>query len=182
MALPKLFDLIDLDHIPNEHLCGIGRVALTWAFLDGAIERIIWELSGLSSSQSKEKYGIAFTTHMSMPQKLDVMNALMNEVYGITEYTRELKAISKHVRESLSTKRNEIVHSRVLNIREIDSVFRTVYKARGQVKREAKSVTVEEYNEIAAEILEAANKVYTILAAVIQMQKARELAQTQNNK
>lgn len=30
-----------IDHIPDEHLNGIGKVALSWAYLEGGIERII---------------------------------------------------------------------------------------------------------------------------------------------
>ena len=145
---------ITLDHIPGEHLRGIGIVALAWSFLEGATERLIWRLARLT-----DKRGQAFTTHMSMPARLDALLALANHEFPDEKPTPRLKEITEHIRKTLAPNRNEIVHSRVIKFDSLDFAFRTHYKARGKIVRSVQQIDATEYDNTAREILEDGKRV-----------------------
>ena len=158
-----------IDHIPEVHLKGIGQVALSWAYLEGGIERLIWVLSQLD-----QRDGIAFTTHMNMPMRIDVANTLFNSKFPNDQMTTDFKKLSKYIKNTLSPIRNEIVHSRVLYIEDLQTSFRTIYKARGKVVNQPKSIQPAEYDDAMDEIMKVANDVIDILKKLIEAKEATD--------
>ncbi|HEV3159070.1 MAG TPA: hypothetical protein VGZ89_03675 [Xanthobacteraceae bacterium] len=153
------FHPITLDHIPDPHLRGIGLVALAWSYMEGALERVIWRLSRLNDMR-----GRAFTTHMSLPARLDTLLALANHEFPKEKQTDRLKGIKEHILKTLSPKRNEIVHSRVIKFDEIEVAFLTHYKARGKIVTSVQQIDSHEYDSTAREILTTANELRGLLA------------------
>lgn len=153
---------LNLDHITDDHLQGIGSVTVAWSFLEGAIERMIWELAELSTNR-----GICITSHMSMNMRLDSMCALANHKYPDSDIATKLNELSNNIRSELSGKRNEVVHSRVVSPAGMDILVRPIYKARGKIKRDAKEASVEEYQQIVNEILEAASEIWNLKSRIL---------------
>lgn len=159
---------ITLDHLPDEHLRGVGLVAISWAFLEGAIERIVWRAAGL-----EENKGIAITTHTNIQTRLDMAKTLLNKFFPNSKPAKQLKSLDKHIRKILMPLRNEIVHSRIIALDLHSDPLRAVYKARGELKRKTVPIKLEEYETVSKQILAAANKareIYSDVFALIQEQ------------
>ena len=149
---------LKIDQIPDEHLKGIGQVALSWAYLVSGLERIIWRLAQLDDND-----GIAVTTHLNMPMLLDMSNSLIDLHIGESKTKDEFKKLSKDIKNNLSPLRNEIVHSRIIFLEQVDAAIRATYKARGKVSKNMKPIELNEYDDASNKIIDAANEVYTLL-------------------
>jgi len=167
MARPK----ITLDHIPAEHHEGVGLVANSWTYLEAGVERIIWRLARVN-----DKRGIALTTHMSMPARLDAMCALADLEFPEAPETKRLYKLKECIKgEKMAGARNEIVHSRVLHFPDpFGMTMRSIYKARGKVKKEAKSAIPQEYYDTSKRILDTASELREIIAAIYDLVEAKD--------
>lgn len=145
---------------------GIGSVALAWSTLEWFTELISWRVAGLNRLR-----GIAITTHMSMPQRLDVMLSLLDTALQEKQIPQQIysdaKKESKHIKNNLAPKRNKIVHSRIVNIPAFDAHnIRKTYKARGRVETDDIPATQKEYEDITDEILDSANRLTGLLRQI----------------
>ena len=163
---------LTIDHIPNEHLNGIGLVALSWAYLEGGVERIIWRLADLDDND-----GIAVTTHLNMPMRLDMANSLIHLHISDPEFIKKFKKLAKHIKKTLSPLRNEIVHSRVLYLEQVKLAMRATYKSRGKVSKNMKPIEISEYGDASKDIMETANEVYNLLGHLDRAKKLRTPSQ-----
>jgi hypothetical protein len=155
---------ITLDHIPEEHLRGIGLVALAWSYLEGAVERVIWRLARLNDHR-----GQAMTTHMSMPARVNAMNALASHEFPSENQTAELEKIGNHIIKNLAPKRNGIVHSRVIHFENMEFSLRVHYKARGKLEKSTDPIDLKEYQETATAILKTASDLRSITAQLYRL-------------
>jgi hypothetical protein len=161
-SLHKTFDKIE-----DVHLRGIGLVSLSWSYLEGAAERIIWRLSRLD-----DRTGPAITTHMGYGQRLQAAETLLhNEFPGSSEYA-SFKTLAEHIRKNLSAKRNEIVHSRLVGLEHAD--IRVIYKARGKLIKDVKPIEPREYDDVHNEIIAAADQLREILAGVLRLVQEKD--------
>ncbi len=144
---------IELNHLPDEHLRGIGIVAVAWSFLEGIIERIAWKACRLTDER-----GQAFTTHMSLPARLDTMCTAVEEEFPGSDIAEELPKIAKRIKQTMAPLRNEIVHSRIFKLEEFEDVFRKTYKARMRRAEKTKVAQVSEYEATAKTIINTTNE------------------------
>jgi len=159
---------ITLDHIPGEHLRGVGLVTQAWAYLEGSLERICWLMLGLQSEAS----GQALTTHMTHRSQYDAALALVHDQFPDSEPEKKLRGLQNTLTACLAGKRNNIVHSRLHGLPE--GTFRIVYKARGKIRKETERAELEEYESAAREIIAATNEVIDILNELIEMVRIRD--------
>ena len=158
------FSHISLDHLTDSQLRGVGLVSMAWSYLEGAVERITW-LSG----RFQEKRALAVTTHMSINARLDAMLSIVDLEFPGSKAANDLSKITKHIRQNLAPRRNEIVHSRLHGIGDTGATFRTTYKARGKVKTDTKLSELEEYEDAARKILDTTNKLMDIMNDLYEM-------------
>ncbi len=128
-------------------------VAVAWSFLEGIIERIAWTACRLNDER-----GQVFTTHMSLPAKLDSMCAAVEEEFSESDIAQTLPKIAKRIKRNIAPLRNEIVHSRIFKLEEFEDVFRKTYKARMKRAEMTKIAQVSEYEATANTITDATNE------------------------
>ena len=169
MVEPRYQNRIPIHRASDPHLRGIGLVAYSWAVLEGAIERIIWRAAKIEDAN----VAMSITTHMNIQSRLDAAKTLLDYKFPSRDATKRLKSLDKHIRNQLMGLRNEIVHSRIAGpMVETDDLFvRTVYRARGTLKRDAKPIKLDEYEDTSNKILAAATEARDILSLVIDMIK-----------
>jgi hypothetical protein len=153
---------ISLDHLPDAHLRGVGLVAISWAYLEGAVERIVWRLARLD-----DKVGASITTHTNIQTRLDAARTLLNREFPDSDPAVRLKRLDRHIRQCLMGDRNEIVHSRILHFNNPDLTIRLIYRARGELRKDAKPIEDAEYEAVSARILAAATEATDILSRVL---------------
>lgn len=149
---------ISVDHLPDSHLRGIGLVAVSWAYLEGAVERIIWSLARLSSNR-----GECATTHLSVRSRFDIALSLANEEISNTDIPLRLQQYKNYVTNNLARERNNVVHSRLHFDPEWQHPVRGIYKARGKRKRDFVGARLNEYEHISLKIINAANDLIDML-------------------
>lgn len=162
-------DPFRIDHIPNEHLIGIGKVAAHWAFLEGTIERIIRRLLRLNDRQ-----GIAITTHMNIGMRIDAMSAAIKEEFPNSDLAIDLPKIGKRIRKHIAPKRNSIVHNRIVKFPDAPEALRIIYKARGQIVKEHEIINLSEYGAICSEMGDTTQKLLEALSEIIDLVKAKD--------
>ena len=99
-----------LEEIPVEYLIAIGEVTVRWNRLEMSINTLL--IHWLGKDINERRSHVIFT-HMSFPQKLDVMGSLVEELVKDPKYNH-LKACKSKVipllREAQSG-RNMVIHS-----------------------------------------------------------------------
>src|SRR3972149_2670512 len=100
-----MFHHIKLDHLPHHDLWGIGLVAISWAFLEGALERIIWVVARVGS----EKRGQAMTTHMTLRSRYQSALVLLDFEFPDSATLKQLSALENRIVNHLAGKRNDVV-------------------------------------------------------------------------
>ncbi|MEQ9642604.1 MAG: hypothetical protein RIM84_21445 [Alphaproteobacteria bacterium] len=161
--MPATLPHIDINHIPADDFQGVGRVAVAWSYLEGAVERIAWVCSGITEDQ-----GICFTTHAGVKNRYNSSLALLNHELPGAAPTLALKALDNEINQ-LYGRRNEIVHSRVHYLPGTSPSLRRVYKARGSIKSETLPIDPAEYEAVTNEIIAATNKVMDIMNDAISL-------------
>src|SRR5690349_2752599 len=61
---------------PSEYLAEIGRVNVRWNMLESYLEFTLIKLLGKEISEGRS---LVLFTHMAVPQKFDILSALVNE-------------------------------------------------------------------------------------------------------
>ena len=159
---------IHLDH-DDFHLAGIGKVSVAWSYLEGGIERTIWVAGRFS-----EQRGLAVTTHMSIPARLDAMCSMVRLAFPNSDLLEQVTKQRKHIQNNLAPRRNEIVHSRLHYLKDLEAYFRSTYKARGEVKAMTEKAELMEYEEAAKEILKTTNEMMDTLNQLIEQVAATD--------
>src|SRR5436309_3426251 len=72
-SIPKQFK--ETDHVPEPYLTAIGRVVVNWCLLESVMDLSIAKLAAFDL---KDPRGIIVTVHMTWPQKMDVLEALVH--------------------------------------------------------------------------------------------------------
>lgn len=156
----------------DEHLRGIGLVAVSWATLEEAVGRIVWRLSEISD----DRFGMSITTHTNIQGRLDAALTLMNLRYPDTGPEKRLKKLNSYIRKHLMPARNEIIHSRVIGdlFSDPQVAARLTTRARGKLKHGYVDVIPSDYDETALAILGAATETRDILNVIIDLVRAEK--------
>lgn len=156
-----MMDYISVDHLPDDHLRGIGLVAVSWAYLEGTVERLIWSLNRLDS-----KRGECTTTHLTVRSRFDIATSLAHEELEQTDIPNRLKLYATYVTNDLARQRNKIVHSRLHYDPNWQNPVRGTYKARGKRQKQIDRAEISEYELASREIINTANVLIGILKEI----------------
>ncbi|MGC1362764.1 MAG: hypothetical protein WA826_16445 [Silvibacterium sp.] len=149
MKMEKYWD------IPDEFLTEIGRVIVRWNKLEGLMEFSLIELLGKSITEGRS---LVVFTHMSFPQKMDVMGALIVEcltdpAYGwLCKYKTDVEPLLREAQK----KRNTIAHSK-WGIDDDGVTGKSNISARGALKMVSSQAFIPEIEDVSASIVKAAD-------------------------
>ena len=134
------------DYIPEPYLTAIGKVCVNWGMLEKIMDLALAKLAGFTLEDSR---GAIVTTHMSWPQKMDVLEALVNALlldYPYLAKFDKTKPLLKKAQEG----RNRIVHGQW---GESDGkIHKLRMTARGKLKASIDLITIEQINAIAMDV------------------------------
>jgi hypothetical protein len=137
--------MIDFMELPEEYLQEIGRVIVKWNFLEQTVNMFIVHLLGRDSIELRSHMVFA---HMSFPQRLDLLGALVE----MEEKTSKIPDLKKKKVEAVGllrqaqTGRNSIIHS-AWNTKD-GKVMKASLSARGSVKFSWEETTVEDIKRV----------------------------------
>lgn len=140
--------------IPDDYLTEIGRVIVRWNKLEGLMEFSLIELLGKSITEGRS---LVVFTHMSFPQKMDIMGALVvecltNPAYGwLSAYKTDVEPLLKDAQR----KRNAITHSK-WGMDANGVTGKSNITARGALKMESSQAFIPEIEAASDSIVRAA--------------------------
>lgn len=144
--------------VNSDQLEAIGMVACEWSYLESIIEAAIWNLANLY----EEETGMSITTHLGMPQRLDMLLTLFHQRHGESD---DYKALVKHceaIRHGLSRKRGGVVHRRWVR-GDYGSPMQFVVNARGKLEQSKRGRPASEIHDIAHQISEKSTALRKLL-------------------
>lgn len=127
-----------------EQLKAIGMVATEWQRLESIVDGAIWSLAGVS-----EDVGLAITTYLNVPTRLDMLKTLFHLQRGEGAANDRLSKFCKEIRQNLSPKRGEIVHSEWVR-GDYGSPMTFTVEARGKLKATKVAMPAQRIREAAA--------------------------------
>jgi hypothetical protein len=147
---------------PSEYLVEIGRVMVRWNVLEGYLDFTLIKFLGKSINEVRSH---AVFTHMAVPQKLDVLAALVNEIVeSHPETSAPLAAVYKHAAPLLKEaqrRRNDIAHAK-WGVDDDGTITANKVSARGKVKLEQRTMPIDD-------VIAASNAIYTAMEALYEM-------------
>jgi hypothetical protein len=137
----------DLDQIENKHLAAIGAIATTWAHLEWAADRLIWELADV-----KQQLGACITSQFGgLHPRLRAVISLV-QIRGGSQ--KLVDALNKFYADSepLLRKRNRTIHDPWLSDTQTGATVRMEIAADKRLKYDFKPVKTEELISIQGEL------------------------------
>jgi hypothetical protein len=128
----------------SEQLQAIGMVATEWQRLESVVDAGIWSLAGVS-----EAVGLAITANLSVPLRLDMPRTLFHLQRSDGLANDQLSKMCHTIRQELSRKRGEIVHSEWVK-GDYGSPMTFTVQARGKLKAEKIAMPAQQIRETAA--------------------------------
>lgn len=137
------------DHIPEPYLTAIGQVCVNWGLLEVTADLVIGKLAGFALYDPR---GQIVTAHMSWPQKMDVLELLVNALRADHPHLAKFDA-AKPLLKKAQEGRNRIVHGQWAE--RDGKVYKLRATARGKFKFAMDLITLEEIRIIAHDIGQA---------------------------
>ncbi len=131
-------------------VAAIGRVAITWSYVERAVQLCIWELAGLTPN-----IGESVTAQLGLRSRIELLQTLVHERISDTKTGERLRAISQQITNDLTPKRNRFIHGQWLSVghgvssQEPELIVR---KAKGKLVETRTVTTAAEASKVAEDI------------------------------
>jgi hypothetical protein len=151
-------EVIPIQPIPDEYLKAIGEVTIRWNSLEGLLHLCLIKLLGKDILEGRSHVVFA---HMSFPQKLDSISALIGELTNLpansplNRYKEEIQPLLKQAQ----SKRNLIIHS-IWGVDEKGRVCVSSVSARGTLKMKNEPISLKEVQAIPELITQAGMELF----------------------
>ncbi|HXW19319.1 MAG TPA: hypothetical protein VEK35_02325 [Roseiarcus sp.] len=146
---PETFE--EWRQFPEPYLTAIGRVVVNWCNLESVVDKAIGKLAGFNLD---DPTGVIVTAHMTWPQKMDTLQALVGILNAQYPHLTPKFNIANPLVKQAQKGRNRIVHG-LWGI-EDGVVCKLNASARGTLKFRVEPISVEEIAEISLNIGNAA--------------------------
>lgn len=152
-----------------EFLQELGNLVAYWAYLESAVEHVIWGLIGIP-----RKLGVALTTHIGMVSRCHMLGILAERQFPAnSEILSDLTKLLDDI-ESARVKRNDLVHAfwkhdPTGTKREAEALKIT---ARGQFKETHRVVPISEIKSLVDDVWELTTDLYALAKALIPDEEA----------
>jgi hypothetical protein len=143
--IPETFK--ESDNIPEPYLTAIGKVVVNWCLLESVVDLSIGKLSGVNLNDPR---GVIFTAHMTWPQKMDILGALVHALKKEYPHLEPRYNAAKPFLTNAQKGRNRIVHGQ-WGVDE-GAIVKLKATARGKLKFGIEPITLDEIKAISLEI------------------------------
>ena len=121
----------------------IGMVASEWSYLESIVNTAIWNLASVG-----EDVGMAITTHVPLPTRFHMLEALFRLRHGDAS-ADTLRTEIEDIRSNVMPQRNEIVHA-LWVLGDFGSPMIYTVKARGRVYQSKAGKSAGQIRDVAA--------------------------------
>ncbi len=146
-AYPDKFE--ETDHIPEPYLTAIGRVVVHWCNLEAVTDLAIGKLAGFDAYDHR---GAIATAHMTWPQKMDILESLINVLRDEHAYLAKFDDV-KPLLKKAQDGRNRLVHGQWG--KQDGQVVKLRITARGKLKFGIAPITIDEIRTIGLDVGQA---------------------------
>ncbi len=138
--------------LPDNFLLAIGKVCAQWSYLEMVVDLALKKFAGVPDDDAR---GMIFTVHMSWPQKMDVLRALIDALnhddYPWLKRFGEVAPLLKRAQDG----RNRYVHARWGHTNSGEPLLLRA-TARGELKLRMDTVSAGDIEQVGEDIGRAA--------------------------
>jgi hypothetical protein len=145
--------------MPEAFLLELGRIAAMWASLENVINLTLTKLCGLEVCDPR---GVILFEHLSMPQKLDTLGALGDQLAQRYTNLKDLPGAIAKIR-SAQKLRNDYIHNSLTYSAEEDCLEMPVGSARGKLKADVRKVHKVDLKRAVVEISVAQRHLWRVV-------------------
>jgi len=144
-------------NIPDDHFIAMGKVTVAWGMLESVVDLAIARLAGFHTFDPR---GAIVTAHMTWPQKMDVMEALVSALLNEHPKLASFPA-AKPLLKKAQEGRNLIAHGQ-WSYRD-GQLVRARATARGKLRADLKPVALSDIDAVVADISRAGRTVLKVV-------------------
>jgi hypothetical protein len=145
--------------MPESFLTELGRLVVIWSALENVIDLVLTKLAGLDVFDPR---GVILFTHLSMPQKLDTLGALGEQLAPKYPNLNELPQSIAKLRTAQKL-RNDLIHNSLTYSDKDDILEMPIGSARGKLKAEIRKVSLVDIKRAVIEISIAQRHLYRVV-------------------
>jgi hypothetical protein len=142
---PEKFE--EQNNIPEPYLTAIGKVVVNWCNLEAIVDLAIVKMAAFDLHDPR---GVIVTVHMSWPQKMDVLEALVDSLKTDHPHLPDKFAAAKRYLTQAQKGRNRVVHGQWGQDNGIVVKLRS--SARGKLKFGIEPITLDEIKAISLDV------------------------------
>jgi len=146
--------------LPDEFLTEIGRVAALWACLESLLDHCLAKLAGFDDLHDHKP--LIFFTHLSFPQRLDMLAALCEDMQANFPQLAGYKEVVSKLKAAQLT-RNSIMHHGFTYDAQNHCLRMPIASARGKLKTEVKLWSLEDIKRASIDITDANRPLYKLV-------------------
>jgi len=146
--------------LPDEFLVEIGRVSSLWSSLEDLLNLCIGRLAGYNDLNDPTPF-ILFN-HASLPQRLDILATLCEQLAPFTPHLADYKATVKAL-QTAQRDRNKFAHNSPVLDEKTGHVFLATGTARGSLKTNVEKISVADIRRAAISVDNAFRSLYKLI-------------------
>lgn len=151
--------------LPDDYLVAIGKVCVQWGMLEQVVDKALHKFGDVNMDDWRPP---VFTAHMSWPQKMNILDALVDGLVGEYPALSRYKIEVAPVLRKAQSGRNRIVHAFWGYDDKTASAHILSLTARGKLKTSVDPIGISDIDSIADEIALAGMLLWKLLVGKLQ--------------
>ena len=141
-------------------LAELGRISALWALLEQTMNLCIGKLSGFDVLNDPKSF--ILVNHSSFPQKLDMLEALCNELGDAFPHLKTHKIAIGKLNEAKNL-RNQFIHNTIAVNPDTGQLIVAIGSARGKLKVGTKQITIPDIRRASIAIHDAHRELWKLI-------------------
>lgn len=141
-------------------LAELGRISALWVLLEQTMNMCIGKLSGFDVLSDPKSF--ILVNHSSFPQKLDMLEALCNELGDNFQHLKKYKLAIGKLNEAKNL-RNQFLHNTIGVNQESGDLEVAIGSARGKLKVGSKKITIADIRRASIAIHDAHRELWKLI-------------------